>query len=70
LSKSSRIWGTAVRVVFLVLIALIALTEPVLVLIFFIPIVGWLVWRDQDRIATLEKRLAALEKPEQKPAQG
>ena len=53
---------------FLVLIALLMFAGGVFVfvLIFFVPIAGWLIWRDQDRIAELEKRLAALEKPEQK----
>lgn len=67
LSKTGSRVNTVSRIVFLVLMGLIALTEPVLVLIFFVPIVGWLVWRDQDRIAALERRLAALEGP--KPAQ-
>ena len=56
-----------VRIVFLVLVGLIALEEPVLVLIFFVPVVGWLIWRDQDRIAELEKQLASRNPSGSKP---
>ena len=59
--------STVTRVTFLVLVAVIALGEPILVLVFFIPVVGWMLWRDQDRISELEKRLAALENPAPTP---
>jgi 4-amino-4-deoxy-L-arabinose transferase-like glycosyltransferase len=61
LSKRGTSVNAITRIIFLVLLGLIALSEPILVLIFFVPIVGWLIWRDQDRISQLEKRLAALE---------
>jgi hypothetical protein len=63
MSKSSGSFGTVIRIMFLILLALITLGEPGLVLIFLVPIVGWLIWRDQDRIAELERKLTALEKP-------
>jgi hypothetical protein len=63
MSKSSGSFGTVIRIMFLILLALITLREPGLVLIFLVPIVGWLIWRDQDRIAELERKLTALEKP-------
>ena len=50
------------RVTFLALLALIALYSP-LVLFILVPVLAWFVWRDQDRISELEKRLAALENP-------
>jgi hypothetical protein len=59
--------STLTRVMFLVLLALIALGFPIIVFA-FIPVFGWFIWRDQDRIAELEKRLAASEKqPQPKP---
>jgi hypothetical protein len=61
LSKPGIRMSSITRIIFLVLLGLIALSEPILVLIFFVPIVGWLIWRDQDRISQLEKRLAAIE---------
>lgn len=70
MSKTGVRLNTISKIVFLVLLALISISEPILVLVFFIPVVGWLIWRDQDRMAALEKRLAALEgpaKPEPRP---
>jgi hypothetical protein len=49
------------RVTFLILLALLALEVPGLLIIFFVPIVGWYLWRAQDRIAELEKKLAERE---------
>ena len=63
MSKSSGITSVAVRVLFLVLMAFAVLISPVLFLIFFVPVVGWFLWRDQDRITQLEKRLDALQNP-------
>ncbi len=60
----------AVKVVFLMLMALIYIASSLLFLLFFIPIIGWFVWRAHDKAAELEKRVAALEKPEErKPEQ-
>jgi nicotinamide riboside transporter PnuC len=64
----SSFLDTAVKVVFLLLMAFVVLVEPVLFLVFFVPIVGWFVWSAHSKTAELEKRLAALEKPwDQKP---
>jgi hypothetical protein len=63
LSRSGLRLGMVTRMVFLVLLAVLCLVAAVYVVIFFIPIVGYLVWRDQDRIEELERRLAAIEKP-------
>ncbi|HKT21561.1 MAG TPA: hypothetical protein VJR06_02915 [Nitrososphaerales archaeon] len=52
------------RITFLVLLGLIALGFPIILFV-FVPVLGWFIWRDQDRISQLEKRLAALEKPSQ-----
>lgn len=67
MSKTFARLPTITRVIFLVLLALVTISEPILVLIFFIPIIGWLIWRDQDKIAELERRLAALEPSTPKP---
>jgi hypothetical protein len=55
-----------VRLLFLVLIAFLYIIPGVsfLVLLFFIPIVAWVLWRDSDRIKELEKKLATLERNE------
>jgi predicted tellurium resistance membrane protein TerC len=55
-----------VRLLLLVLIAFLYVIPGIsfLVLLFFIPIVGWVLWRDSDRIKELEKKLAAYEKGE------
>ncbi|MDE1853835.1 MAG: hypothetical protein KGI38_08845 [Thaumarchaeota archaeon] len=66
MSKSSRSLSLVLRVVILALVVLLLLSGVFLfVLIFFIPVVGWMLWRDQDRISRLEKKLAALEKPQE-----
>jgi hypothetical protein len=65
--KSSRgILETAVKVVFLALLVLIAIAIPsFLVLIFFVPIVTGYLWSLHDKTVKLEQRLAALETPVQ-----
>ncbi|HEY6282699.1 MAG TPA: hypothetical protein VIW22_02105 [Nitrososphaerales archaeon] len=62
--RSSRgILETAVKVVFLGLLVLIAIALPAfLLLIFFVPVVVWFIWRLMDRTAELERRLAEKEK--------
>ena len=61
--KSAFRGGTITRLLFLALIAVLAIGYPVLIVIFFVPIAGWFIWRDQDRIRALEKKLEALENP-------
>jgi flagellar biosynthesis component FlhA len=68
MSKPPKGLDLAVRVVSLILLAVLVLGGfSALVLLFFAPIVGWLVWRLYDRTTELEKKLAALEKPAGEP---
>ena len=70
MSKSSGSLSLVLRVALLALVVLLLLSGVFLfVLIFFIPVVGWMLWRDQDRISRLEKKLAALEKPSEQAEQ-
>ena len=58
--------NTVSRITFLVLIGVLLYGGDFfsgLIIIVAIPVFGWLIWRDHDRIAELERRLAALEKP-------
>jgi hypothetical protein len=65
-SRADRI-GRVTRIAFLALLALIAIGYP-LIFFVFVPVLGWFVWRDQDRITALERRVASLERPpEPKP---
>jgi predicted tellurium resistance membrane protein TerC len=59
-----------VRLLLLVLIAFLYVIPGIsfLVLLFFIPVVGWVLWRDSDRIKELEKKVAALERNERPPS--
>ncbi len=69
MSKPQGTYGTVIRMAFLILMAFLVLGEPVLFLIFFVPVVGWFLWSDHDRIAELEKKVAALE-GQKEPGQG
>lgn len=51
---------------FLVLLAFLSIGLGLLFFVFFVPVIAFLVWRDQDRIVALEKRIAALENPQSK----
>lgn len=63
--RSTRgILETAVKVVFLGLLVLIVIASAYLLLIFFVPVVVWYIWSLYDKTAKLERRVAALEKPE------
>jgi hypothetical protein len=68
-SKSSGTLEAAVKVVFLILMGFIGYVFTInLFILFFVPIIGWLVWTARDKISNLEQRIAALEKPsEPKP---
>jgi 4-amino-4-deoxy-L-arabinose transferase-like glycosyltransferase len=68
-SKPRPSINSITRLIFLVLVGLIALSEPILILAVLVPVVGWVLWRNQDRIGELERRLAALERPPNKPAE-
>jgi uncharacterized membrane protein len=63
MSKPRGTIDLIVRVVFLVLLALLTLSLGLLLLIFFVPVVGWYIWRFNDKNKELEERLAALEGP-------
>lgn len=68
MSKTDLRLSLTTRMVLLLLVAVAALSEPILAVVFFIPIAGWFIWRDHDRMKELEKRLAALESaPQPKP---
>ena len=61
--RSSRgVLELAVKVVFLGLLVLIVIASAFLLLIFFVPVVVWFIWRLMDRTAELERRLAEKEK--------
>ena len=62
-NKSAFRMGTITRLLLLILIAVLAIRYTALVIIFFVPVAGWFIWRDHDRIMALEKRLEALKGP-------
>jgi hypothetical protein len=62
--------GVITRLLLFVLIAVLAIGYTALVVIFFVPIAGWFIWRDHDRIVDLEKKLEALEGPRPKKPEG
>jgi len=61
----SKILGnldTTVRIIFLVLLALLMFTPFIgIVLVFFVPVIGWYLWSLRDQNKELEARVAALE---------
>ena len=62
MSKPQGNAGVVIRVTFLILIGLLMLTGfAIFVLIVFVPVMGWYIWKQQDRIRDLEARLAALD---------
>ena len=63
MSKRQVSLNSVFRIVLLILMAFFVLGEPVLFLIFFVPIVGWYVWRLNDRTKELERKLADKDKP-------
>ena len=70
MSKTKGRMDAAVRVVFLVLIAVLMLFTGaigVLILIVAVPVLAWYVWRLLDRVAELEKKLADKEKQPGQP---
>ncbi|MDG7008676.1 MAG: hypothetical protein JRN06_10635 [Nitrososphaerota archaeon] len=69
MSKTPFRVGLITRILFLILVGLISLGYPIIIFA-FAPILGWFIWRDQDRISALEKRLAAIEKPLQSKPEG
>jgi hypothetical protein len=65
--KSGDALQLAVKLTFLALLTLIVLAGigfAYVLLIFYVPVVLWLVWSNYNKTAELERRLAALEKHE------
>lgn len=63
-AKSSGTLEATVKVVFLILVGFIGYVFTAnLFILFFAPIIGWLVWTSRDRVSQLEQKVAALEKP-------
>lgn len=61
-AKPRRGLNLATRVTILALLALLAFSVPGLIIIVFVPVVGWYMWSDRERIAELEKKLAGQDK--------
>lgn len=68
MSKNSGSLELAGIIAFLVLVGLIAFIVPQIVLAIFAPVAGYFIWRDHDKIAKLEKQLAA-QKPSENAGQ-
>ncbi len=68
MSKPKASMDLAVRVTFVVLMGALTLFLSLLFLAVFVAVAGWFLWKDSDRIATLEERVAELE-GRKKPAQ-
>ena len=66
MKKSSGGLETFAMVILLALFGFIGLIITNLVMLFFLPIVGWYVWRLNQRARELEKRVAVIEKAEPK----
>lgn len=69
MSKPKTSMNLAVRVTFVVLMGALTLFLSLLFLAAFVAVVGWYLWKDTDRIAALEERVAELE-GRKKPSQG
>jgi hypothetical protein len=66
LSKKGSTLESMSRILLLVLAAVLALEVSPLVLLFFIPVAGWFIWRSNDRIRELERKVATLSPEPQK----
>ena len=56
-----------VRLLFAILLAFLVLILGTFFLLFYVPVVTWVLWRDADRVAELEKKMAAYDKMYGKP---
>lgn len=61
--KQNTMMSTFAKVLILAIAALLALLLPNWVLLVFLPISTWYIWQAGEKVAKLEQRLAALEKP-------
>ena len=59
MSKTQANAGVVIRVTFLILMGLVALLFGFIFLAIFVPVVGWFIWRLNDKVAVLEARLGA-----------
>ena len=63
-SRAKSSLDSAVRVVFLILMGLVALVlTDSLFLLIFVPIVAWFLWRLNDRVREMERKLATPDEP-------
>lgn len=62
MSKTQANAGVVIRVTFLILMGLVALLFGFIFLAIFVPVVGWFIWRLNDKVAELEARLGAPDK--------
>ena len=68
MSKSSLNLNVVTRNVVLILLAVLMFTGlAILILIIFVPVAGWYIWRANDRIKALEAKLADKEKQPGQP---
>jgi len=66
MSKPRGSMDVAVRVIFVILMGVLTIFLSLLFLAVFVAVVAWYLWKANDRIAALEKKLADKEKqPEQ-----
>ena len=68
MNKPRSSTDTLVRISFLVLMAVLALFLSLFFLAVFAAVVGWYIWKANDRIAVLEQKLADREKKPGQPA--
>lgn len=61
MSKATGTLNSVIKVVFVLLLGLLTLSLQLLLLIIFVPVATWYIWRLSERNAILEKRVAALE---------
>ena len=62
MSKPQANASVVIRVTFLILMGLVAFLFGFIFMAFFVPVVGWFIWRLNDKVAELEARLGAPDK--------
>ncbi len=61
MSKPKASMDLLVRVTFVILMGALTLFLSLIFLAVFVAVAGWYLWRDNDRLAALEERVAELE---------